>query len=144
MLKFYFSAIKFIAEKYFLKEVKKMNLNYEIDRMLLKELDKDLKKEIEKYVSDICNEKEEKNIEMPVYEKPSFSIRAVKFMIPFMESANFHNTWTYNFLCHYGWISSIPQNRKKYRSYHGPSKYEMIISDKLANKFNEWRKQNDK
>lgn len=116
-----------------------MNLLYEIDRLLLKELDKDLKKEIVKYVSNICDEKEEKNIDIPLYKKPSFSIRAEKFVIPFMESANFHNTWTYNFLCHYGWMTSMTENRKKYRSYHGPSKDEMVISEKTENKFNEWR-----
>ena len=60
-----------------------MNLLYEIDRLILKELDKDLEKEIEKYVSDICDNKEEKTIDIHVYEKPSFSIRAEKFIKPF-------------------------------------------------------------
>ena len=111
-----------------------MNLLYEIDRLLLKE--------IEKYVSDICDNKEEKTIDIHVYEKPSFSIRAEKFIKPFIESANFHNTWTYDFLSHYGWTTSIAQNMKKYQSYHVPSKNEIVISKKLKNKYYKWRSQN--
>ena len=119
-----------------------MNLLYEIDRLLLKEFDKDLNEEIEKYISDICVNKEEKDIDIHVYEKPSFSIRAEKFIKPFIESANFYNTWTYDFLCHYGWKSSISQNMKKYQSYHVPSKNEIVISNNLKNKYYSWRTQN--
>ena len=118
-----------------------MNLLYEIDRLLLKELDKDLEKEIEKYVSDICDNKEEKTIDIHVYEKPSFSIRAGKFIKPFIESANFHNTWTYDFLSHYGWTTSFAQNMKKYQRYHVPSKNEIVISNNLKNKYYKWRTQ---
>lgn len=110
--------------------------------MLLKELDKDLEKEIEKYVSDICDNKEEKHIDIHVYEKPSFSKRAEKYIKPFIESSSFHNIWTYyDSLCHYRWTISIIQNMKKYQSYHVPSKNEIVISNNLKNKYYKWRKQ---
>lgn len=118
-----------------------MNFLYEIDLMLSKELEKKNDKEIEKYLSDICDNKEEKHIEIDAYEKPSFSKRAEKYIKPFIESANFHNTWTYDFLSHYGWTTSITQNMKKYKSYHAPSKNEIVISNNLKNKYYKWRSQ---
>ena len=120
-----------------------MNLLYETDRLILEELNKDLDKEIEKYISGICDNKEEKHIDIQVYEKPSFSKRAEKYIKPFIELSSFHNIWTYyDSLCHYIRTTSITQNMKKYQSYHVPSKNEIVISNNLKNKYYKWRTQN--
>lgn len=122
-----------------------MNFLYEINRLLIEELTKDFDKEIEKYIFDICVNREEKHIEMQVCKKPSFSKRAEKYIKPFIESSSFHNIWIYYYdsLSHYRWTRSIIQYMKKYQSYHVPSKNEIVISNNLKNKYDEWGNKNE-
>ena len=112
----------------------------DVNKILLKNLSEEKDKEIEEYLDsfEVERDKTLDTTRLPLYPKPSFSIRAEKW-IKLMINNESNCIHCMHMLTHQyeDYISSMVRN--KYQSYHKPPQNEYIISKNTKNKFDEWR-----
>lgn len=107
----------------------------DVNKILLKNLTEDIDEEINEYLDSFVVEPDKTldTTRLPLYPKPSFSIRAENWI----NNSKCIHMWTQQYE---EYISSMVGN--KYQSYHKPPQNEYIISKNLKNKFDEWGTKN--
>ena len=112
----------------------------DVNKILLKNLSEEKDKEIKEYLDSFVVEPDKtlETTRLPLYPKPSFSIRAEKWI----NNSKCIHMWTQQLWTHQyeDYISAMVGN--KYQSYHKPPQNEYIISKNTKNKFDEWRTKN--
>lgn len=112
----------------------------DVNKILLKNLSEEKDKEIIEYLDsfEVDRDKTLDTTRLPLYPKPSFSIRAENWI----NNSKCIHMWTHQLWTqqYEDYISSMVRNT--YQSYHKPSQNEYIISKNLENKFDEWGTKN--